>query len=342
MDPVSTGVVTAEAPAVVQPANTLENLDVNAATEIAAQADASAGADPTATPTPGEPEAAPATPVEGTVPAEADEAKMHRISQQNADYKRTLEALKIDPDSDTAEHLRTGMITLGDYVRSITPSEATATPASTPPAPEISLDQQIDNLQSILDKPIGPDGLAAENVKEQQKAFLDVIKGQAKKLDNIVRSQKETEQISQANSSTAAINEVFNKEVAPALPDGLTDEAKRTIATVFLAATDFANGELVDSHGKEKAQTPKGYAFSAAKIAPEFNAMIKALSGIGTPTPTPTPTPAIPSVHTPIAPAVLRPGTAGSTPPAISTEKPTLENMEARAKAYIASQQPQV
>ena len=341
MSPEPTGVVTADAPAAVQPANTLENINANVIAELTSQADVNAGADPNATPASGEPEAAPATPVEGTVPAEADDvAKTQRINQQNADMRKTLDALGVDPDSDTAEHLRTGMITRGDYVRSIQPGEATTTPATTQPAPEIPLDQKISNLKSVLAAPIPDKGYSSEDVQERNNAFMGVINDLVQVNQNIVKSQKETEQITQANSSTAAINDVFNREVVPSLPEGLTEEAKQTIATVFLASTDFANGELVTSHGKEKAQTPKGYAFSATKIAPEFNAMVKALSGIGTPTTTATN--AIPSVHTTNAPTVLRPGTAGSTPPAISTVKPTIENMAERAKAYVASQQPQV
>lgn len=338
----NTGVVTAEAPVAVQPANTLENMDANVNTELASQADVSVGDATAATTAPGEPEAAPAIPVEGTVPAEADDvAKTQRIQQQNADMRKTLDALGVDPDSDTAEHLRTGMISRGDYVRSIQPGEATATPTTTQPAPEIPLDQKISNLKSVLAAPIPDKGYSSEDVQERNNAFMGVINDLVQVNQNIVKSQKESEQIAQANSSTAAISEVFNRDVVPALPDGLTEEAKQTVATVFLAATDFANGELVTLHGKEKAQTPKGYAFSAAKIAPEFNAMVKALTGMRT-NPTPTPTLAIPSVHATNAPTVLRPGTAGGSPPAIPTEPPTLENMEARAHAYVAANQSQV
>ena len=67
--------------------------------------------------------------------AEEATAKVSRMEQEVAKYAKVMKGLGIDPDSDTAEHLRTGMITRGDYVRSITPSEATATPTSTPPAP---------------------------------------------------------------------------------------------------------------------------------------------------------------------------------------------------------------
>lgn len=348
MEPKNTGVVAIDDPGTSQgaaQANTLDNLGANVDAEISSQqADASAGAAPDATtPAPGEPGAAPATPVEGTPPAEAGEAKMQRISQDNANLRTTLTKLGIKPDSDVAEQLRTGLITYDDIVRSRTPvaPAATVPEASTPTAPEVSLEQKIDNLRSVLNKPIGPEGIGAENIKEQQTAFLDVIAGQAQEIDNIKQSQEKKESTEKANRMVAATNDVFNAEIIAGLSAEIPEDVRQIGAEMFLGATDIENISLIETHGKEKAVTVDGYRYSATQVAPKMKQFIQAIYKAGQVSMNPNPTPNPPV--TPAAPRTsvnaLRPGGGGPSPsPPVPKDKFDINNLVANVDEELARQ----
>lgn len=342
--PTNTGVVAASEPGtstsqVAPEANTLDNLDAKVAEVIDSQTGVSTDvAEPAATPVPGEPGAAPATPAEETPPAEADEAKMHRVSQDNATLRTTLRKLGVEPDSDVVEQINAGVITLDDIVRARQPVTPTAAPQVSPPtAPEIPLDQQIDNLKSILDKPIGPDGISAENVRDQQKAFFGVIASQAKEIKNITQSQEQREQQEQANGMVTATNEVFNTDVLSGLTVEIPEDVREIGAKMFLGATDIENIELIKSHGKEKALTADGYRYSASQIAPEMKQFIQAVYKAGRDSLNPNPTPPV----VPTAPRTnvqpLRPGGGPTPAPPVDKDKFAIENLRANVDNFIAS-----
>jgi len=327
-----------------QPASTLENLDTNVATELAAQADVNAGVVPdTTTPASGEPEAAPGTPVEGTPEAEADQGKASRLSQQNAQMRAALTKFGVDPDGDTIEAINTGLVTIDEVIAARQPIAPTA--ASTPTAPEPTLGEKINNLKSVLAVPIPEKGLSSQDVQERQEAFLDVIATQAEQINNVTKTQDQDRATVEANKSVAAINTVFDEQITPILPTGLSEELKQTATQMFLATVDFSNDDLVRSHGKAKAQTPEGYTFTAKKVAPQFAAVLKGAFDAGIASTGAAPAvPAVPNagVHNVTPPNVLKPAVGGAPPAPVNTTKFTLGNLEANANNYLAAQQPRV
>ena len=341
-----TGVVATDDPSTSQGAepNTLDNLDARVAEVIDSQTSASTGdATPATTPVPGEQEAAPATPAEGTSQAEADEAKMHRVSQENAKLRIAITKFGVDPDSDLVEQINAGVITVDDITRARQPVTPTAAPqASTPTAPEIPLDQQIDNLQSIVNAPIPERGYSSEDVQARDKAFMGVIAGQVKQIQNITQSQEQKEQQEQAHSMVAATNVVFNEDVLSDLMAEIPEDVREIGSKMFLGATDIENIELIKSHGKEKALTADGYRFSANKVAPEMKQFIQAVYKAGQDSTNPNP---IPPTH-PIAPRTnvqpLRPGGGPTPAPPVDKDKFAIENLSRNVDEELAAQEGRV
>ncbi len=328
--------------------NTLDNLDANVVAHVDSQTGVSAGdGTPPATPVPGGPEAAPATPAEGTPPAEADEATMHRVSQDNSALRAFVRKMGVDPDSDVVEQVNSGLVTYDDIIRARQPAIPTTTPGtSPPPAPEIPLGQKIDNLKSILDAPIPRDGYSSEDVKEQQKAFFDVITGQAKVIDNVTQSQEQRVLQEKADSMVSATNDVFNTAVIAELADELPEEVRQTAAQMFLGATDIANISLKAEIGQE-AISAKGYRHSATQVAPEYKKLIQAVykAGQDSNNPNPNPAPTTPTVpNTPRTNVLpLRPGAGGgSPPPPVNKNKWDIRNLSANVAEHMSQQEGQV
>lgn len=344
MDPVNTGVVPAEAPEAVQPANTLDNVNKEVINELTSPTGESAGDAPVATtPAPSEPVAAPATPAEETPPAEADEGQMHRVSQHNAQMSAVLTKLGIDPNSDTMEAIASGLVTADEVIaarRPVAPG-AVAPAASTPSAPETSLDQKLANLQSIIDKPIDPvTGVMSKDYVAMQKGVMDVVGSLVQENQNIKQSYEKKESAERANSMVAATGDVFNTQVADQLSAELPEEVRQIGAEMFLGATDIENISLANTFGKEKAVTANGYRHSATKVAPKMQRFIKAIYKAGQDSLNPNPTTTTPSA--PTAPGttvqVMRPGSGSpSIPPPAPKDHFALENLNQRTEEYFAS-----
>ena len=340
-----TGVVATDDPSTspgASQANTLDNLDTNVATELDSQTGVSTGdATPAATPVPGEQEAAPTTPAEGTPQAEADEAKMHRVSQDNAKLRIALTKFGVDPDSDLVEQINAGVITVDDITRARQPVTPTTTPEASPPtAPEIPLDQQIDNLKSIVNAPIPERGYSSEDVQARDKAFMGVIAGQVKQIQNITQSQEQREAAEQANGMVTATNDVFNTEVLSDLTVEIPEDVRQIGAKMFLGATDIENIELIKSHGKSKAVTADGYRYSATQVAPEMKQFIQAVFKAGQDSTNPNPPITPTSPRTNIQP--LRPGGGPTPAPPVDKDKFAIENLGRNVDAELAAQEGRV
>ena len=345
--PETTGVVAIDDPGTSQgasQANTLDNLEANVAAEMDSQTGGSTGdGTPPATPVSGEPEAAPVSPAEGIAPAEADEAKMHRVSQDNSTLRAFVRKMGFDPDSDVVEQVNAGIVSYDDIVRARQPVSPTATPgAPTPPAPEISLDQKIYNLRSIVNSPIPERGYSSEDVQERDKAFMDVIAGQAKQMQNITQSQEQREQQEKANSMVNATNEVFNTAVVAELANELPEDVRQIGAEMFLGATDIANISLIKQHGQKKAVTAEGYRYSAEEVAPKMKQFIQSIYEAGRNSLNPNPAPNPPTVPTTPRTNVLplRPGAGGgSPPPPVNKNKWDIRNLGANVAEHLSQQE---
>ena len=340
----NTGVATIDDPGISQGAeqvSTLENFDANVAAELSSQTGESAGAATATTDAPVEPPAATSQPAEGTKGAEA-EAKMHRINQDNANLRATITKMGIEPDSDTAEQLRSGLITYDDVLRARQPVTTTTPAAPQATAPEVSLPQKIDNLRSVLNKPLSPQGLTAEEVQDRQIAFLDVIAGQAKEIDNIKQSQAQKNAQEEASRMVAATNDVFSNSVVSELSAEIPEDVRQIAASAFLGATDIENISLIREIGEDRANTPTGYSHSATKVAPNFKKLIQAVYKAGQDSNNPNPNPPV----APTAPRTniqaLRPGGGPTPPPPADKNKYDIENLDANIDDFLASDEGRV
>ena len=347
MDPVNQGntgvVAVGETPTGdVVTENTLENLEVNIAAQLDSLADESTGdaETPAATPVPGETLAAADTEVEKTDAEVAAEetAKMHRVSQDNAKLRATLIALKIDPDSDTAEGLVSGLISVDDVRRAQAPASATAPTATEPATPEISLAQKISNLQTRI-KQTGRN----PNSTDYQKDMVDmmgVVTDLVQENQNITQTMESNDLSNLLNTTMTATKETFASEVKTVLPDDVREIGEQ----FFVGATDIAVGELARTHGKEAAFTANGYRHAAKGLAPKFDQLMtavykagsdaatKAIKG-GKPVPTGTTL-----VVNPIAPGVG----AGTPAPPANPEQFSIKNLQKNVDDYWKTTTPQV
>ena len=253
----------------------------------------------------------------------------------------------VDPDSNVAEQLRTGLITYDDLVKSRQPVTPATTEASTQTAPEVSLEQKLTNLKSTLDKPVGKNGVSAEDYLETQKAFMDVVATQAQEIDNIKQSQEKKEFAENANKMVSATGEVFNTQVVAELSNEIPEEVRQIGAEMFLGATDIENISLIETHGKEKAVTADGYRHSATQVAPEMKQFVEAIYKAGRDSMNPNPNPEPPAVpanpNTPKTTVqVLRPGGGPVTPPPDDKNKWNIENLRDRTNEYFGSQEGRV
>lgn len=335
MEPITTAVAPQSNPVIENlvdegsNASTLDNLEANIENEIGSPTDQNAGVtQPPTTPATEEPPAATVPAVEET-DAEA-EAKTQRISQDNANLRATLTKIGIDPDSDTAEQLRAGLITLDDVVRARAPVTPQTT-VSDAPAPELPLDQRLSNLQSTLASQ--KDGeVTAGQYRETQGKMLEVITGLVQANQNIVKEQEVNTQNQRVQGMIDAASDIFSKEVLVNVPEDV-----REIATeMFLGATDIEHVALRRQHG-DNAETPEYFKHTATKVAPKFNTLIQSIYKAGQQSITAGGVPK-PGVINPIPPGVG----AGTPAPPVPKGKFSDNNLDANVDEYLAQTQARV
>jgi hypothetical protein len=283
LDPINTNVAGVTNPAQTpdgSQTSTLDNLAANIAQGMGVSdepaTDVSTGAPPPATPVPPEPPAA-AEPAVEDKDAEAA-AKATRLSQDNANLRATLTKMGVDPDSDTAEQLRTGLITVDDLMRARQP--VPPTPVSTPTepkpaAPEVPLDQKLVNLQQTLANQKGD--VSAEEYRTTQGQMLEVITGLVQANQNIYQTQESNALQALLDKTLSTTKEVYGSAVTSTVPDDVKDIGE----SLFVGATDVEVGNLAREVGREKAFTPEGYRHVATKMAPKFDKFVQAIYKMG-------------------------------------------------------------
>lgn len=319
------------------PESSLANLEANIAAELnpenqpaGSQPDANAtDAPPASSPasgdTPSSPEPAAADPpVEDPI---AEAAKTQRISQENARFRETLSKLGVDPDSQTAEHLRSGLITPEEFVRSRYQPAATPGQPATNAAPEIPLNQKLINLQSTLASQKGKD-LKTEDYLATQDQFMDVITTMASDNRNIQADSRDRAVQDLQSKNIAATGEVFAKTVTTHLPA----EAHEMASDLVLGATDIAVGKLAQQVGQQKALTPAGYAYAARGVSDNMNKVVEAAYKAGH-------TAALNNINPPANPInPLTPGVGGTPPatPPAPKGKFDIQNLDANVAEELA------
>lgn len=340
MEPINQGTTLVETPD--NPASnvgagsefTEENLAANIAAQLDSLPDESTGVPelPATTEVPGETPAAADTPVEKTDAEVAAEetAKMHRISQDNANLRATLKALNVDPDSDTADGLRSGLISVEDITRARTPVPATTPTPTEPATPQIPLAQKISNLQTRVRQP-GRNPNADDYAKDFDE-LMGVVTDQDQVIKDITQTMESNDLSNLLNTTMAATKETFASEVKTVLPDDVREIGEQ----FFVGATDIAVGELARTHGKARAFTANGYRHAAKGLAPKFDQLMTAVYNAGSAAGikaikagSPVPTGTVPVVNP------ITPGTGSGTPaPPADPEQFSIKNLQKNVDNY--------
>lgn len=317
--------------------STLDNLEANIANNLGLPTNVSTGEPAGSTEVPPEPPAATEPEVKES-DAEAA-AKETRLSQDNANLRATLTKLGVDPDSDTAEQLRSGLVTAEDIIRArqpIPPASVVESVKSDAVAPTVSLDQKLINLQNTLttQKAKGGD-VSSEEYRNTQGQFLEVITGLVTANQNINQTQEDNALRALLDRTVSTTKEVFGSAVTVKVPD----DVKEIGENFFIGATDVEVGNLAREVGRERAFTPEGYRHVATKMAPKFDQFVQAVYKAGAQAATDAIKKGGPMNE--IVP--LSPG-GGGAPPAPPADKNqfNLNNLDANVNAFITSTQRQV
>jgi hypothetical protein len=323
--------------------STLENLEANIASELGLPEAAPPAAPVTNTSTSAEPPATtvPPEPSAATEPEAADsdaeaEAKATRLSQANADMRIILTKFGVDPDSDVAEQLKSGLITVDELLRTRQPV-TTAEPAKPDAAaPVVSLGQKLINLKNARSQLKGD--VTAEQFYNLFDMQSEMITDLVKANQNFSQMQEDSALQSLLDKTVGATKTVFNDKVTSQIPD----DVKEFGQSLFIGVTDIEVGSLAQKIGREKAFTPEGYTHVATQMAPKFDAFVQAVFKAGQRAGANAITnPNAPTGTPPINP--VTPG-GGSVPPTPPTDKNqfSLANLDKNVNAVLASTQIQV
>ncbi len=343
MEPVqgTTGVVTPDNPAPSGDAgseNTLENLNANVIAQLTSPTDVNAGVviPPTTADASGEPPAAAEPQVDETKPAEAvDEATAHRLRQDNADLKATLLKLGVEPESDTADQIRTGVITVDDLIRARTPITPTAPQSTEPTTPQIPLDQKISNLRNTLNQ---QGDVTAKTYKENMGAALEVIMDVVQANQDITQTMESNDLQNLLTSTMNVTKETFRTEVKSVIPE----EVKEIAENFFIGGTEIAAGHLAQKIGKARAYTPQGYSDAAKLVAPKFDQLVQGIFKAGQTAAVKAIREANPAINTAVVNPIT-PGVGGGSPsPPANPDKFKVENLQANVDEYLRDTQPRV
>lgn len=315
--------------------NTLDNLEANILKELGLPEDGASGApegttsEPKGTLAAGEPKVEDKT-------AEAT-AKAERLSQDNARIRATLTKLGVDPDSDTAEHIRTGLITFEDIIRAKQPASAAPSSTKSDVAVPIPLDQKLINLRNKR---------AALKGEVSAEQFFDLFDTQNELIMDLVqanqtinRQQEISANERKVQSMISAAQDVFNKDVLAGVPK--EPELQEIAQEMFLGAADIEHVGMQRQYG-ERANTPEYFRHTATQIAPRFNKFIQAVYKKGAQDAIDTINKGKPSGQKLINP--LQPGAGGGSPPPPPPPKGKfgIENLEANVEEFLSNTQLQV
>jgi hypothetical protein len=229
----------------------------------------------------------------------------------------------IDPDSDVAENLRSGLITVDDILRTRQPQQPTAQSTQEPEAQPPTLDQKLQSLQKRLGR---SDPVTNEEYKQDMSAALDVIGTLVRDIQDGKREQNTQRLFEEVTTST---KEVFSSQLKDKIPEDVRDMGEK----LFFYATDQAAGELAASIGRDAAFTGDRYRQVAGKLIPQFDKFISSIFKAGAQAQMS----AMNKGGGGIAP--IAPGHSGGAPPPPNKVDATLESLDDRAAQFMQGTQ---
>lgn len=266
----------------------------------------SAGGQPT-----GEPQAAPA----GEPNEEVQ--KISRLETELDRYKKFAQTLNIAPDSDLIDQVASGVIT---------PEQALErTGVTKPPQPAAQPSTAQDRIGQILAK-------KASNQRVNEDDIFDLAEAVREGIGEIRQGYETSSQQQLIEKCAAVTTQVLGND---ALYKETPDNIKQLETDVFLASTDYQVGAEISKLPEQQQRgyyTPQTYNYYAKKNLEDGYGKLREhwinhgreLERGGNP-------PSNPVVN-PIS------TNTGSAPVTAPTERPTIDNLDARAAAYIQNQ----
>jgi len=262
-----------------------------------------------------------------------DKGTETRLQQDLANQRKTLAALGIDPDGQTADMLRSGMLSREDVLRMITPQQQQQPQQqqpTEPASPDKTLETAISRIKQRAES--NAETISADDYRKDMAAVLDVV-NLLQQRDNTLVSKLEQSEIEQAqNRNIAASKSVYTRDDEF---KNLPAEVQNAAGDLILGAADVIVGQLAREVGMQRAFTAQGYQVATEKSLDKFRAVVKAAYEAGAN-----------SVKKQIEPQgdqinPLPAGTGSGTAPP-RRERITDDNLEAARNRYLAGRRPVV
>ena len=244
-----------------------------------------------------------------------DDGKAARLETELNGYRKVLDTLGIDPDSDVAQKVMAGVIGKDDLVKHIAPQIANRIPPQpeTPREPEYAADK----LRALMERVE-----AGDPTQDDFKESLRII-NQLVDENNQVQQQR-SQQDTIARCTQAMLAPIMDDKYHAELPDDL----KRVEEQMFQGGTDLTVGqEARKSPNPQVYFNEKTYGFYADqnkqaydKLRTHYINMGRKMERGGTPNPNPI---------EPVAPST------GGAPVEAPKTIPTAKNMRDLAKQYL-------
>jgi hypothetical protein len=247
-------------------------------------------------------------------PQEEDNGKAGRLESEVAGYRKVLDTLGIDPDSDVAQKVMAGVVSKEDLVRYIAPQPQVVPQPEQTDAP-LTAAQKLEALLNKVD--------AEDPTQDDFKDSLRII--------NELVHEQETAQIEQRAQEN--FNKITEAMLAPIMDDSyhkeLPDELKAAEERLFTGGTDYLVGEEArKSPNPQMYLNPKTYGFYAEQNKELYDKLREHYINVGRQQERAGIQKPQPQVQ-PVAPSV------GGTPVTAPTEIINLNNMRQKAQEYL-------
>lgn len=249
------------------------------------------------------------TPVEPTQ-AVADNGKAARLEQEIAAYKRVIEVMGIDPDSDVAQRVMSGVVSKDDLMRQIGAQQ----PAEQPQQPASAHAR----LQQLVER-VNNDEPTQDDFKESLQIIADLVNEQNQ------ATEQQKVQTTLQSCAQAVTNVLHQDPVHSQMPDQL----KAAEEQMFLAATDFLVGAEARKAGNPQAfLNPRVYGFYANKAAEQLGELREYYMSQGR-------QPIKPPTTKPVQVNPIAPSQGGQPVQGPPPEMITVKNMRQAANRYL-------
>lgn len=187
--------------------------------------------------------------------AKADNGKATRLEQEIASYKRVMEVMGIDPDSDVAQRVMSGVVSKEDLMRQIGAQQPAQQPQEAPGARE--------RLRQLVDR-VNSDEPTQDDFKESLRIIADLVEEGS-------RTAEQQKAQTTLQSCAQAVTDVLRQDpVHTQMPEQLRTAEEQ----MFLAATDFLVGAEARKTGNPQAfLNPRVYGFYASKAAEQLGGL---------------------------------------------------------------------